>query len=150
MNIAITGHRPERIKNQEILCKHLSIAFEDNNAFRVIQGMAPGVDLLAAKVAYLAGIPFVCAIPYPTHRGYVIKNYPDWLTLYDRVLTLADEAVFVSDQGSQWAFQKRNEWMVDRADIVAAGWDGAKKGGTWNCVKYANQKNVPVQVIPVG
>ena len=34
--------------------------------------------------------------------------------------------------------QKRNEYMVDNADIVIAVWDGSK-GGTGNCVKYAER-----------
>ena len=34
--------------------------------------------------------------------------------------------------------QKRNEYMVDKADIVIAVWDGSS-GGTGNCVKYAQK-----------
>ena len=34
--------------------------------------------------------------------------------------------------------QKRNEYMVDLADRVIAVWDGSK-GGTANCVKYAEK-----------
>lgn len=34
--------------------------------------------------------------------------------------------------------QKRNEYMVDNSDIVIAVWDGTK-GGTYNCVKYAQK-----------
>jgi uncharacterized phage-like protein YoqJ len=34
-------------------------------------------------------------------------------------------------------YQERNEWMVDRAHVVIAVWDGQKKGGTWNTIKYA-------------
>lgn len=34
--------------------------------------------------------------------------------------------------------QKRNQYMVDNSDIVIAVWDGSK-GGTYNCVKYAQK-----------
>lgn len=34
--------------------------------------------------------------------------------------------------------QKRNEYMVDNSDIVIAVWDGSK-GGTYNCVRYAEK-----------
>ena len=35
--------------------------------------------------------------------------------------------------------QKRNQFMVDNSDIVIAVWDGSKKGGTYNCIKYAQK-----------
>ncbi|MNP85294.1 hypothetical protein D3C76_1849670 [compost metagenome] len=36
--------------------------------------------------------------------------------------------------------QKRNEWMVDNSKFIISVWDGTK-GGTGNCVKYAENKN---------
>lgn len=38
--------------------------------------------------------------------------------------------------------QSRNEWMVNRSNIVIALWDGSEKGGTYNCLKYAKSKIV--------
>lgn len=35
--------------------------------------------------------------------------------------------------------QKRNMYMCDNSDIVIAVWDGTKKGGTYNCIKYAQK-----------
>lgn len=108
--------------------------------------MAPGADLLAARTAYRAGVPYVCAKPYPSHRNYVVKNYPGWLSMYDHALEFADEVVDVCDSyEGVWVFQKRNEWMVDRGDVVLAVWDGVKKGGTWNAVKYAKAKKKRIE-----
>jgi uncharacterized phage-like protein YoqJ len=42
--------------------------------------------------------------------------------------------------------QKRNEYMVDNSDIVIAVWDGSK-GGTYNCVKYAEKLGKKIIVI---
>lgn len=39
---------------------------------------------------------------------------------------------------TDWLMQKRNEYMVDLADRVIAVWDGSK-GGTANCIKYAEK-----------
>ena len=36
--------------------------------------------------------------------------------------------------------------MVDNADKVIAVWDGSK-GGTYNCVKYAEKQNKEIIVI---
>ena len=44
------------------------------------------------------------------------------------------------------AMQKRNEYMVDLADRVIVVWDGSK-GGTANCVKYA--ENVGKKIIRI-
>lgn len=147
MNVSITGHRPDKIKDPVWIYNRLLEAFEDLGAYRVIQGMAPGVDLISAKAAYVAGIPYVCAKPYPTHRRYVEKNYPDWLPEYDKALAHAEEVVDVcKTYEGVWVFQRRNEWMVDHGDTVVAVWEGTK-GGTANCVKYANRKRKPVYLI---
>ena len=42
--------------------------------------------------------------------------------------------------------QTRNEWMVDKADVVIACFDGTN-GGTANCVNYAREKNKELIII---
>ena len=39
--------------------------------------------------------------------------------------------------------QRRNEYMVDKADTLIAVWNGTS-GGTANCVKYAKKKGVDI------
>ena len=41
--------------------------------------------------------------------------------------------------------QKRNMYMVDRADLVLAIWNGEEKGGTWNTIRYARKKEKALQ-----
>ena len=36
--------------------------------------------------------------------------------------------------------QKRNEYMVDKSDLVIAFWNGEESGGTWNTINYAERK----------
>ncbi len=38
----------------------------------------------------------------------------------------------------------RNEWMVEHTGLIFAVWDGSQKGGTANCVRYAQKhyKNI--------
>jgi hypothetical protein len=38
-------------------------------------------------------------------------------------------------------YQERNERMVDEADFLLAFWVGRRKGGTFNCMKYANRRS---------
>ncbi len=42
--------------------------------------------------------------------------------------------------------QKRNEYMVDKAEIVIAVWDGSH-GGTYNCIKYAQKRGKRIIVL---
>ncbi len=142
MNISITGHRPERIKNPALVQKKLIEAYEDLGAYRVIQGMAAGVDLWAAREAFLADIPFICAVPWKGHAPSKIDSVS-----YAMALKNAEEVHYVVDVNKYpgpWVYQRRNEWMVDRADTVIAVWDGIQKGGTWNCVRYAREKGKPI------
>jgi uncharacterized phage-like protein YoqJ len=59
--------------------------------------------------------------------------------MYGQALAHAEKVVDVTDYDNYpgaWVYQKRNEWMVDHAQMVIAVWDGSS-GGTANCVKYA-------------
>jgi uncharacterized phage-like protein YoqJ len=42
--------------------------------------------------------------------------------------------------------QIRNEWMVDRCDLLIAVWNGTP-GGTANCVAYAKKEGCPIDYI---
>ena len=44
----------------------------------------------------------------------------------------------VSPVFSMASYQRRNEFMVDAADVLAAFFDGSQ-GGTANCVRYAQR-----------
>lgn len=43
--------------------------------------------------------------------------------------------------------QLRNIFMVDNSDILIAVWNGDTKGGTYNCIKYAQKQNKNIIVI---
>ena len=47
----------------------------------------------------------------------------------------------------RWLPLERNTFMLDRSDFVIAAWNGVEKGGTWDTVKKARAKNMPVFVI---
>jgi uncharacterized phage-like protein YoqJ len=61
------------------------------------------------------------------------------------MLELASEVKLVTDaRYSAWAMMRRNEAMVDHANMVLAWWDGTP-GGTKNCIDYAEQQGKPVR-----
>ena len=141
MKIAVSGHRPEKITNWQFVEHQLYLAYRDLDASLVVQGCAAGVDLTAAKIAYRNNIPFWCARPWAGHK----PRKADEIN-YEKALRFAEKVVDVDPSENYpgaWVYQKRNEWMVDHADIVVAVWDGTS-GGTANCVKYAWKKKVDI------
>jgi uncharacterized phage-like protein YoqJ len=141
MIAAVSGHRPEKITNWQFVEHQLYLAYEDLGVTTVIQGCAAGVDLTAAKIAYRNNIPFWCARPWAGHKPRVADQ-----TNYEKALRFAEKVVDVDPSENYpgaWVYQKRNEWMVDHAELLIAVWDGTS-GGTANCVKYARKDGVEI------
>lgn len=142
MRIAVTGHRPEKCASEDEVRARYRSAFERLRPRIVVVGMASGVDLWAGAEAVLQGIELWCARPWAGHKARKADA-----GLYNALL---DAAVRVEDvHPSQtylgpWLYQRRNEWMVDRADMVLAYWDGSASG-TRNCIDYAEDKNIKVE-----
>lgn len=148
MKICVTGHRPNKLYGYnlaDVRWQNLKGLFKrilkENNCTEAITGMALGVDtVFALAVLELKdegyNIKLHCAIPCKNHSCKWIKESIDQ---YNNILSKADTVKLVSDnEYKPWLMQKRNEYMVDLADKVIAVWDGSK-GGTANCVKYAEK-----------
>jgi uncharacterized phage-like protein YoqJ len=109
----------------------------------VISGMALGWDQALAKAAVNLEVPFIAAIPFPGQE----RRWPaDSQAQYQRLLDQAAQICVISEHTdpSDWrsvsrAMQLRNEWMVDSCQVLAALWSGKRKGGTWNCLRYARR-----------
>ena len=61
-------------------------------------------------------------------------------TRYHTLLESADTVVILSEQYTRSCMLKRNEYMVDKSDLVLAYWNGEESGGTWYTVNYAKQR----------
>jgi uncharacterized phage-like protein YoqJ len=145
ITVAITGHRPERIPDLGFARESLAYAYYETNASFVIQGMAAGIDLLSAKVAFKEGISFGCARPWAGHQPRKEDKVD-----YDKAIRHAKWTVDVDPSetyAGPWVYQRRNEYMVDNADMVIAFWDGSTSGGTFNCVEYAKRKKKEIYQI---
>ena len=150
MRIMVTGHRPDKLYGYDInntkyykLKDKLKQILIENNCTEAISGMALGTDTIFALTAIELkheghNIKLHCAIPCQKHdshwNSYDRKRYA-------KILEIADKTTLVTDAPYQpHLMQKRNEFMVDNADLIIAVWDGSS-GGTANCVKYAKSKN---------
>lgn len=160
-SIAVTGHRPNKLWGYNLLNEQyfqLQKLFEEyvknnitdpNREVEMISGMALGADTIFAKAALSLkeqgyNIKLVAAIPF---KGQESLWPEETKNQYRRLLNCADEVVFVCPEGyASWKMQKRNEYMVDRCDILLAIWDGTD-GGTSNCIRYAQQKKKEMIII---
>jgi uncharacterized phage-like protein YoqJ len=132
--LAITGHRPEKISDIDDVQANLYLGIKAISPEILIQGMASGVDLWSARIAHVASIDYWCVRPWQGHKPRVSdKNDYEMAMKYAAFTVAVNPSV---NYPGAWVYQKRNEWMVDRADTVFAIWDGSP-GGTANCVKYA-------------
>lgn len=151
MIVSFTGHRPIKLGGYHIPNPTYTYIIQELNTIllklkpeQAISGMALGWDQWAAQVCIELQIPFIAAIPFLGQEKIWPQTSKD---IYHRLLQQAVEQVVVCQGGySPWKMQKRNEWMVDKADVVIACFDGTN-GGTANCVNYAREKNKELIII---
>ena len=132
MTIAVTGHRPQRLKGQEKMIAE----WAEKQLIRlqpsvIYDGMAQGVDQIIATVAKKLGIPIICCYAFPK------KNYhptEEWIMENNQI-------VIVSPQYSKNVYWLRDKYMVDAADKLLCVWDGVGSGGTFITRNYALQQN---------
>lgn len=143
---------------------------------RFISGMAEGVDTWAAEAVIslredLQDIRLIGAVPHITQvdrwdldsrdRWESILRAADqvWVTMggekrRDAEDVIAEERRRIRerdlDKNVYPLYMQRNRWMVDRAAVVVAVWDGSASG-TGSCVQYARERNRKViRVDPFG
>ncbi len=156
MIIAVTGHRPDKLWGYDLkhpkynkLYNMLYNLLDKYYVGHCITGMALGADTIFAYAAlkYKKEYPdtiLECAIPCQNHSKKWQNKDRD---RYDKILKQSEIITLVSDEEYKpWLMQKRNEYMVDRCELLIAVWDGSK-GGTGNCVAYAKKKGKIIVVI---
>jgi len=147
--IAVTGHRPEKLGGYDVEAQKLLVKIAERmlNAFLptlVYTGMALGWDQAVARACINNSVPFVAAIPFEGQEGRWNAHSQK---IYNLILDRAERVVVVSEGGfSVDKMMLRNKYMVDNAELLVAMWDGSK-GGTSNCVTYAQSVNCPVENI---
>lgn len=144
-----TGHREDKLRRSEIeirqdLKEAISAAIDDGYT-TFITGMAYGVDLWAGELVlekrkWNRKLKLIAAVPF---QGFESRWTDRWRWHYKQVLKRANEIHYICDGYEADAYQKRNEWMVDRSSRVIAVYNG-DGGGTRNTIRYAEKKEVPV------
>lgn len=143
IRIAITGHRPQRIKGQEKriekwIEEQIKIISQFYDRVILIDGVAQGVDQIAALIALKMGVQVSCYFPY-RKKLYGVQEY---------IAENAAEVRFIRDKFQIGCYIERDRRMVDDCDLLLAVWDGKKNGGTWQTYKYALDMGVDIILYP--
>ena len=147
-----TGHRTLPTAEAERVMARMEkqmIALAERGVIHYYAGGAVGFDMAAAvtvlnlKRQYLPQLTLTLALPC---RDHAAKWASRDRRLMERVISLADHVVYVSDRYAPGCMQKRNIYMVDRSSVCLA-YLTEGKGGTYNTVCYAERKGVPVMYL---
>lgn len=144
--------------------KELILQAYDAGYRTFITGMAMGIDQWAGEiVAELKNeypdIKLIAAVPFASQSNiwhpktkqswlniltscdeiYLIDIQPDTSITLDELIDLSNVKNIDSKHTITRKLDKRNQWMVDRADSMIAVFKNIP-GGTANCIKYAQSK----------
>ena len=153
MRITFTGHRPDKISNEEedklALKKALIAQLGDLNSHTYVVGGCPGFDTIALKVLLEAGVEkskIILAVPFRGFEKYAGFKHPkENQESYDLNYSCGVKVQEVGGRDGSFG-QKcftRNIFLVDNADMIFTNWDGSK-GGTANTVKLAERKKMTI------
>ena len=152
--VAFTGHRPSKLPNgwdgphTEVflfLVKKLLVENRKQEIERAYTGGALGWDQIALEACYQDGIRQTLVEPFPGFwRKWSVKQIEEYMQMKHTYLNLEgnDEIVHSNpdEDYAPWKLHARNEYMVNRCTELWAWWDGTRKGGTFQCVKYAHKQ----------
>ena len=134
--IAITGHRDLSKRTVESAKWWVSQIAQKYPQSTIITGGALGTDMLVATLAIKAGLKSKVYLPFEFETHTARWNYASKANLR-WVLERSEVRVVGGSEYSTKLYFRRNERMVDDADLVIAFWDGREEGGTFGCMKYA-------------
>lgn len=159
--VCFTGRRPQKLpwgyNEADQRCLNLKRKLEEkidlaikNGATHFISGMALGVDMWAAEIVLKkkkSGIPATLEAAVP-HKSQSSSWSAEQRARYDRILKSCDAVTLVSENYTPYCMMKRNQYMVDKSDLVIAVTDDFT-GGSGKTVLYARSRNVLAWIISI-
>ncbi|MFD7548189.1 hypothetical protein ACFV0R_07365 [Streptomyces sp. NPDC059578] len=153
--IAVTGHMDLTTASVPLVRTALAQTLAPHAGDLVgISCIAQGADSLFAEAVLKAGGRLVVVIPSRDYRERKVR--PDHAETFDRLVTAADEVVVLPyETADRQAYAAANSELLQRADRLAAVWDGepasGKGGGTADTVLEAQAAGIPIDRIwPTG
>ncbi len=144
--LAVTGHRTLNLDFSKKKLRENFITYIEKGFNTFLIGMAIGFDtvcfqtLESLKKEY-GDIKLIACVPCisQAERFSMLQKIE-----YKRMLSVADEVVYVGKEYTNTCMQKRNMFMVDNASLVFA-YIKRDFGGTANTVRYAKKQGVTVE-----
>ena len=114
-----------------------------------LSGMALGTDLWGAEIVLSLkkknpALRLHCILPC---EGQEVKWPKAEQERYRSILRQADEVVYVSRAYHSDCMLERNRYMVDRASILLAVYNGTYRSGTAMTVRYAKEQGTKIMII---
>ena len=141
--IAITGHRDIGKRTVDAAKWWIGVIARKYPEATIITGGALGTDMLVATLSIKAGLNSKVYLPFEFETHTSRWNATSKASL-KWVLERSEVVVVGGSEYSVRLYFRRNERMVDNADLVLAFWDGREDGGTVGCIKYAQHKHKQV------
>ena len=161
ISCAFTGHRPNKLPwhedERDERCLTLKgLIYDAVEAVyqagirHYICGMAAGCDLYFAEAVMelrqtRRGVTLEAAIPCEGQS----RGWSEGLReRYNRLATECDVQTVLSESYSEGCYLRRNKYMVDRARILIAAYDG-RPGGTQSTILYAIRQGLEIIELPI-
>lgn len=153
MKVSFTGHRPDKLKDpdkeKKLLEKKLKASLGDLTQHQYVVGGAPGFDTLALELLLSLGIQkenITIAVPFRGFEKFAGYNHQTENTrVYQFNNTCGVKVIEVGGADGSYAQKcfKRNQYLVDEAEIIFTNWNGST-GGTANTLKLAKKKGIEI------
>jgi uncharacterized phage-like protein YoqJ len=157
---AFTGHRPQKfsfgfdesaeqcVAIKKVLREQIEVLVTEGVTV-FYSGMALGVDQWAASIVLdiREANPSVRLIAVRPHEGQANDWTEKQRELYFDTLAVCDNEIILQTHYTPSCMFERNRYLVDRADVLLAVYDGGERGGSAYTVKYAKEKQRRVIVI---
>ncbi|MBD5160996.1 MAG: DUF1273 domain-containing protein [Oscillibacter sp.] len=157
---AFTGHRPksfpwkynENAPNCVLLKEVLAAQIEtlvNRGVTGFLSGMAQGTDLWCSQIVLdlkkkNPALKLHCIL---SCKGQESKWTASAQEHYHSILAQANEVVYVGQEFSRDCMLERNRWLVNRASILLAVYDGTYRSGTGMTVRYAQKLGREIIII---
>jgi hypothetical protein len=142
---SVTGHRDltggQLSWLRPELDRVLKKLVDEHGATDAATGMALGGDTEFGWAALFAGLTLHAHIPFPQQaERRLAEDQATYRRLLERCTT---QTVYGPSYDVKWLFV-RNDGLLDAADVLVAIWDGRRKGGTYDTVKKAAARGLPI------
>lgn len=147
LSISFTGHRhiANYVDTEKKVENAIRLCYRNGQRF-FYAGGAIGFDTMAAEAVLrlkeeLTDVVLIIVVPFPQQDSLFNDSYRQ---RYLHILDMADEVITISNSFSNFAYLKRNDYMISHSSQLIAYWDEVSLGGTSYTVRKACEKKLTI------